>query len=99
MHIFLFIFCFTLLYGDPLPSWNEGAAKQAIIDFVQKTTDPSSAFFVPLEERVATFDQDGTLWVEQPIYTQVLYSLDQLRNLPPEMKAQEPFKTALVRSA
>jgi hypothetical protein len=57
---------------DPLPSWNEGASKKAILDFVRATTDKSSSTFVPLEERIATFDQDGTLWVEHPIYTQVV---------------------------
>ena len=56
---------------DPLPSWNDGAAKQAIVDFVQKTTTEGSADFVPPAERIATFDQDGTLWVEHPMYTQV----------------------------
>ena len=59
-----------------LPSWNDGAAKQAIINFISVTTDTSSPDFVPLEERIATFDQDGTLWVEHPIYTQVVFALD-----------------------
>jgi hypothetical protein len=59
----------------PLPSWNEGPTKQAIVNFAQTTTDKSSPTFVPQEERIATFDQDGTLWVEHPIYTQVLYCL------------------------
>jgi hypothetical protein len=58
---------------DPLPSWNNGAAKQAIIEFVETTTGKSSTNFVPLTERIATFDQDGTLWVEHPMYTQVIY--------------------------
>ena len=53
---------------DPLPSWNDGPAKQAIVDFVKATTDSASPKFVPPEERIATFDQDGTLWVEHPIY-------------------------------
>lgn len=61
--------------GDPLPSWNEGATKQAIIKFVNVTTDTTSPDFVPLEERIATFDQDGTLWVEHPIYSQVVSAL------------------------
>ena len=63
---------------DLLPSWNDGAAKQAIVDFVKVTTEPSSPNFVPLEARVATFDQDGTLWVEHPMYSQVVYSLDRV---------------------
>jgi hypothetical protein len=56
---------------DPLPSWHDAAAKQAIVDFVRATTDKSSPKFVPQEERIATFDQDGTLWVEHPMYSQV----------------------------
>ena len=65
--------------GDPLPSWNQGAAKQAIIDFVHTTVDRSSSNYVASEERIAVFDQDGTLWVEHPIYAQVMYCLDALR--------------------
>ena len=64
-----------------LASWNEGPAKQAIIDFVHATTDKESPHFVPPEERVATFDQDGTLWVEQPLYSQAIYAIDRLRVL------------------
>src|SRR5262245_48982014 len=60
---------------DPLPSWNDGAAKQAIINFVRATTDSASPKFVPPEERIAAFDQDGTLWVEHPMYSQVVYCL------------------------
>ncbi len=63
---------------DPLPSWNDGATKQAIVEFVQATTDQSSSKFVPPLERVATFDQDGTLWVEHPMYSQVVYCLDRV---------------------
>ena len=70
---------------DPLPSWNDGPAKQAIVDFVRVTTDPASPKFVPPEERIATFDQDGTLWVEHPIYTQVIYCLDRV---PAVVKAE-----------
>src|SRR5689334_11862355 len=62
----------------PLASWNDGPAKQAIIDFVRATTDQSGQKFVPAEDRVATFDQDGTLWVEQPMYTQVIYCMDRV---------------------
>ena len=61
---------------DPLASWNDGPAKQAIVEFVKATTTQGSPQFVPPEERVATFDQDGTLWVEHPIYTQVMYCLE-----------------------
>ena len=64
--------------SDPLPTWNDGATKQAIVAFVQQTTTSGSAKFVPPEERVATFDQYGTLWVEQPIYSQVMYCLERV---------------------
>jgi phosphoglycolate phosphatase-like HAD superfamily hydrolase len=84
---------------DPLPSWNEGPAKQAIIAFVQATTtDKSSPKFVPPEERIATFDQDGTLWVEHPMYTFMMYALERvpaLAKTKPELKEVEPFKTVL----
>ena len=63
---------------DPLPSWNDGAAKQAIVNFVKVTTDVASPQFVPPAERIATFDQDGTLWVEHPMYSQVMYCLEQV---------------------
>jgi hypothetical protein len=63
---------------DPLPSWNDGQAKKAIVDFVQATTTQGSPKFVAPEARVATFDQDGTLWVEHPMYSQVLYCLDRV---------------------
>ena len=82
----------------PLPSWNEGAAKQAIVDFVRATTERSSSNYVPPDERIATFDQDGTLWVEQPIYTQVIYCLDRVPTVvakKPELENVEPFKTVL----
>ena len=74
---------------DPLASWNDGAAKQAIVDFVKATTESGSDNFVPPEERIATFDQDGTLWVEHPVYSQVLYCLDRVPDLvkaKPELK-------------
>jgi phosphoglycolate phosphatase-like HAD superfamily hydrolase len=84
--------------SDPLPSWRDGAAKQAILQFIRATTDPSSPEFVPPEERIAEFDQDGTLWVEHPLYTQVVYCFDRVGPLvkqKPELKAKEPFKTVL----
>src|SRR5262245_40714016 len=64
--------------ADPLPSWNEGPAKKAIIEFARITTDKDSPKFVPREQRIATFDQDGTLWVEHPMYTQVIYCLERV---------------------
>jgi phosphoglycolate phosphatase-like HAD superfamily hydrolase len=83
---------------DPLPSWNDGAAKSAINEFVHTTIDQSSPKFVPPEERIATFDQDGTLWVEHPIYTQAIYCLDRVPAVVKEKPALgkvEPFKTVL----
>jgi phosphoglycolate phosphatase-like HAD superfamily hydrolase len=83
---------------DPLASWNDGPAKQAIVEFVRTTTDQSSPKFVPPTERIATFDQDGTLWVEHPMYTQVVYCLDRVPAVvkqKPELAKVEPFKTEL----
>jgi len=83
---------------DPLPSWNDGPAKKAIVEFVQVTTDKASSKFVAPEARIATFDQDGTLWVEQPMYTQVMYCLERVPAVvkaKPELKDVEPFKTVL----
>ena len=84
--------------GGLLASWNDGAAKQAILDFVKATTEQGSPKFVPPEERIATFDQDGTLWVEHPIYSQVVYCLDRVPAVvekDPKLKNVEPFKTVL----
>lgn len=84
---------------DPLPSWNEGNAKKAILDFINVTTDKKNPQYVPPEKRVATFDQDGTLWVEQPMYTQVLFAIDRVIALAPkhpEWKTKEPFKSLLT---
>ena len=83
--------------ASQLASWNEGPAKKAIIDFVRATTDQSSPKFVPQEDRIATFDQDGTLF-EHPIYTQVIYCLDRVPAvvaMKPKLKNVEPFKTVL----
>jgi phosphoglycolate phosphatase-like HAD superfamily hydrolase len=84
--------------AEPLASWNDGPTKQAILDFVRSTTDQTGWNFVPPEERIATFDQDGTLWVEHPLYSQAVFALDRVRELTPahpEWKGNEPFKTVL----
>jgi phosphoglycolate phosphatase-like HAD superfamily hydrolase len=84
--------------GDRLPSWNEGPAKSAILEFVRTTTDKASPKYVPPEKRIVTFDQDGTLWVEHPIYTQLVYCLDRVTAVverKPDLKNVEPFKTVL----
>ncbi len=83
---------------DPLPSWNDSARKKAILQFVANTTRNGSPTFVPPEQRIATFDNDGTLWVEQPIYTQVVFALARVKELAPkhpEWKEQQPFKAVL----
>jgi phosphoserine phosphatase len=85
--------------ADPLPSWNEGKSKKSITDFVAKVTKPGSAEFVPPAERIATFDNDGTLWAEQPLYFQLHFALDRIRELAPqhpEWSEKEPFKSVLA---
>jgi hypothetical protein len=84
--------------ADPLPSWNDGPAKSAIVEFVGTVTKEGSPGFVPPEERIATFDNDGTLWAEQPAYVQLLFALDRVKALAakhPEWKTTQPFKAAL----
>jgi phosphoserine phosphatase len=88
----------SLHAADPLPSWNDGAAKQAITAFVTKTTADGSADFVPPAERIATFDNDGTLWGEQPMYFQAFFIFDRIKQLAPthpEWKDKEPFASVL----
>ena len=83
---------------EPLPSWNDGPAKQSILAFVEKVTKAGSPDFVPVPERIAVFDNDGTLWAEQPIYTQVLFLVDRIKALAPEhpeWKTKEPFASLL----
>ena len=98
----LFVFALNpnpLHAADALPSWNDGPAKQEILDFVRDTTDKTSAKYVKPEERIATFDQDGTLWVEHPLYTQAVFALDRVRELAPkhpEWKNKEPFKAVIA---
>src|SRR5262245_18247545 len=83
---------------DPLPSWNDGAAKVAIVDYVSSTTTQGSPGFVPPAERIANFDQDGTLWDEKPMYSQVIYALERVPEIvkaKPELANAEPFQTIL----
>jgi hypothetical protein len=83
---------------DPLPSWNNGPSKRAITDFVARVTRQGGPDFVPPAERIATFDNDGTLWVEHPIYTQLAFALDRVKalaSLHPEWQNTQPFKAAL----
>jgi len=84
--------------ADPLPSWNEGATKDAIMDFVRDVTDKQSQDFVPVKERVAVFDNDGNLWSEQPAYFQLFFAIDQVKEQVtdhPEWKTEQPFKAIL----
>jgi len=84
--------------ADPLPSWNDGAAKKAIVEFVARVTTEGSPDFVPAAERIAVFDNDGTLWSEQPIYFQLAFTLDRIKALAPqhpEWKEKEPFASLL----
>jgi hypothetical protein len=82
-----------------LASWNEGPAKQAIVSFVKEVTDNTGAKYVEPKDRIATFDQDGTLWVEHPLYTQAMFALTRIHELAPqhpEWKQREPFKAVLA---
>jgi hypothetical protein len=84
--------------GDPLPSWNDGPTRQSILDFVAAVTREGSPSFVPVPERIAVFDNDGTLWIEQPMYVQLAFALDRVKALAsqhPEWKTTQPFKAAL----
>jgi len=95
---FLLVCGHAVAQTDPLPSWNDGAAKMAIVEFVKTTTEKSSPKFVPPEARIAVFDQDGTLWVEYPMYSQVVYCLDRVPAVvkaKPDLAQVDPFKTVL----
>jgi hypothetical protein len=84
--------------ADPLPSWNDGPAKQSIIGFVEQVTQEGSPFFVPVAERIATFDNDGTLWCEQPAPAQAYFALDRVKALAsrhPEWQTKQPFASLL----
>src|SRR4029077_2627101 len=83
---------------DPLPSWNDGAAKTSITDFVARVTTQGGPDFVPPAERIAVFDNDGTLWLEQPMYVQLAFALDRVKALAPQhpdWKNKPPFKAML----
>jgi hypothetical protein len=102
--ILIFVLCAitaavsTAYAADPLPSWNDGPAKKTIMEFVAKVTTKGSTGFVPVPERIATFDNDGTLWSEQPMYFQLFFALDRVKALAPqhpEWKTKEPFASLL----
>ncbi|MCI0333509.1 MAG: haloacid dehalogenase-like hydrolase [Planctomycetes bacterium] len=91
--------CLPTSAADPLPSWNDGAVKRSIVAFVDKVTKEGGADFVPVAERIAAFDNDGTLWCEQPMYFQMIFAFDQIKATAkdhPEWKNQEPYKFVLA---
>ena len=100
--VFFCAMAFTTTFAqpaDPLPSWNEGKTKQSIVTFVSNVTEKGSPDFVPPAERIATFDNDGTLWAEQPLYFQFLFAIDRVKALAPEhpeWKEKEPYKSLLA---
>jgi phosphoserine phosphatase len=97
----LLLLCCTQLWtsaAEPLPSWNDGQAKASIVDFVNRVTTAGNPDFVPVEERIATFDNDGCLWSEKPYYFQLAFAIDRVRKLAPqhpEWKTEQPFKAVL----
>ncbi len=100
--LIFFMFCTSTILSaatsDPLPSWNDGASKQAIVKFVEAVTKSGSSQFVAPAERVAVFDNDGTLWAEQPLYFQLFFAIDRVKELAPqhpEWQSKEPFASIL----
>lgn len=94
----LFVVSFSVFANGPLPSWHEGPSKQAVLSFVEKTTTEGSVDFVPYSERIAVFDNDGTLWSEQPIYVQIAFTFDRIKALAsqhPEWQTTQPFQAVL----
>jgi phosphoglycolate phosphatase-like HAD superfamily hydrolase len=97
--LLFFTTCGSTYAADPLPSWNEGNTKKSILRFVDEVTKEHGAKFVAPDERIATFDNDGTLWVEQPIYTQLIFALERIKELAPqhpEWKDIEPYKSVIA---
>ena len=97
----LLIICASTVVADVLPSWKDGTTRTAIIDFVERVTEPGSADFVPVDERIAVFDNDGNLWAEKPVYFQLLFAIDRVRELVPqhpEWKEKQPFKAVSVKN-
>jgi len=98
--IFLALISINFAVADPvlLPSWNDRVARQNIIEFVESVNDKKGPHFIPVAERIAVFDNDGTLWSEKPVYFQLLFAIDQVKSLAakhPEWKSTQPFKAAL----
>lgn len=96
-HILL-VCSFERLLADPLPSWNEGPAKNKILQFVREVTTKGNESYVSVEDRIATFDEDGTLWIEQPLYIELFFAFDRVKAMAsdhPEWQDEEPFKSIL----
>ena len=97
--LFFFIFSLHLNANDPRPSWNEGTSKANILKYVKQSTESKSPDFIPVKDRIAVFDNDGTLWSERPVYFQLYFALDRVKALAPshpEWKTTEPFKSVLA---
>lgn len=97
--VFVALSAIAMSWAEPLPSWHDGQAKRSILEFVRGATDPQSPSFVSPAERIAAFDNDGTLWVEQPLYTEIVFAADRVKSLAPqhpEWKTSEPFKSILT---
>ena len=98
MRYLILFFTLVSLSADPLPSWNEGEAKKSILAYIEEVSHVGGANYTPIKERVAVFDEDGTLWVEQPLYVQYFFAVDQVQSKwpqHPEWRDQEPFKSIL----
>lgn len=96
--LILLAFAARIAFADPLPGWQEGAAQETIVSFVESVTDLTKPTYVPAAERIAVFDNDGTLWAEQPLYFQLFFALDRVRELAeqhPEWQSEQPFKAAI----
>src|SRR4051794_32421383 len=94
----LFLLAGPVLAQDALPSWNDNEQKEALLGFVERVTKNGSPDFVPVDQRIATFDNDGTLWAEQPLYFQLFFAIDRVKALAPqhpEWKGEEPFASLL----
>ena len=94
----VFVVAANAAQADPLPSWNDGAAKRSILAFVQAVTDQNGPDYVPPAARIAVFDNDGTLWSEQPLYIQLAFALDRVKALAPEhpeWRTTQPFQAVL----
>ena len=92
------VLCAASVAADVMPSWRDGASREAIVNFVERVTKSGGDDFVPADDRIAVFDNDGTLWSEQPLYFQLLFAMDRVKALAPnhpEWASKQPFKAVL----